>query len=517
MPPDPPTSSLPVLDLVVLCVYIIAVVAFGCWFVRKSSTTSEFMTAGGALPGWAVGLSIFGTYLSSNTFLGVPGKAFGANWNAFVFSLSLPIAAWIAVKYFVPFYRRSSTTSAYENMETRFGPWARTYAASCYLLTQIARMGAIMFGVAIGLRALTGWDLSTIIILTGILVTLYTLLGGIEAVIWTDVTQSIVLMIGALVVLAVLLFDHPDGPVGALQFAADSEKFSLGSFSPDLTTSTFWMVMLYGLFINLNNFGIDQSYIQRYHTTPSEAAAKRSVMFGALLYVPVSLIFFLIGSLLFSYYHAHPDMLAEVTAQVAAQTGRAAADLSPADIGDKVLPHFMTHALPSGAAGLIIAAIFAAAMSSVDTSLNSSATVILCDFYKRHINPDADEKTSMRVLRISTVAWGLIGTGVALAMIGAASVLDIWWKLSGLFAGGMLGLFLLGLISRKANNAAAITGVITGVLALIWVALSPESSLPEKLQSPFHVHMAIVVGTLTIFLVGLLVSRFSNSKKSSAS
>ncbi len=505
-------TTLPILDLVVLCLYIIAVVAFGCWFVRKSGTSSEFMIAGGSIPSWAVGLSIFGTYLSSNTFLGVPGKAYGGNWNAFVFSLSLPIAAWIAVKYFVPFYRRSGTMSAYQNMEIRFGPWARTYAATCYLLTQIARMGAIMFGVAIGLRALTGWDLSSIILLTGILVTLYTLLGGIEAVIWTDVTQSIVLMIGALVVLAVLLFDHPDGASGSIQFAAQNGKFSLGSFSPDLTTSTFWVVMLYGLFINLNNFGIDQSYIQRYHTTPSESAAKRSVMFGALLYVPVSLVFFLIGSLLFSYYHAHPDMLAEVTAQVAAQSGRAASELGAADIGDKILPHFMTHALPAGVGGLIIAAIFAAAMSSVDTSLNSSATVILCDFYQPYINPDADEKTRMKVLRIATVLWGIVGTAVALLMIGAASVLDIWWKLSGLFAGGMLGLFLLGLISRKANNAAAITGVITGVLILIWVALSPESALPKNLQSPFHANMAIVIGTLSIFLVGLLVSRFTQNK-----
>lgn len=512
MSPDTPTSSLPTLDLVVLCSYIVAVVAFGCWFVRKSGTPAEFMVAGGALPGWAVGLSIFGTYLSSNTFLGVPGKAFGGNWNAFVFSLSLPIAAWIAVRYFVPFYRRSGTVSAYENMENRFGPWARTYAVACYLLTQIARMGSIMFGVAIGLRALTGWELSTIIIITGVLVTFYTLLGGIEAVIWTDVAQSIVLVIGALVVLGVLLFDHPDGAIGAIRFASDNGKFSLGSFSPDLTTSTFWVVMLYGLFINLNNFGIDQSYIQRYHTTPSEAAAKRSVMFGALLYVPVSLVFFLIGSLLFSFYHARPDMLAEVMAQVATEKNTAVGSLTAADIGDKVLPHFMANALPAGAGGLIIAAIFAAAMSSIDTSLNSSATVILCDIYQRHINPQADEHSSMRVLRISTVLWGIIGTGVALAMIGATSVLDIWWKLSGLFAGGMLGLFLLGLICRRADNAAAITAVVTGVLVLLWVALSSGSRLPEKLQSPFHANMAIVVGTLAIFLVGLIVSRFTKSK-----
>ena len=148
---------LPFVDLVVLIVYLGAVVLLGCGFVRKSGNTSEFMSAGGALPGWAVGLSIFGTYLSSNTFLGVPGKAYGGNWNAFVFSLSLPVAAWLAVRYFVPFYRRSGEISAYHHLEHRFGRWARTYAVICYLLTQLARTGSILFGVSLALAALTGW------------------------------------------------------------------------------------------------------------------------------------------------------------------------------------------------------------------------------------------------------------------------------------------------------------------------------------------------------------------------
>ena len=169
------------IDIMVMGCYLVGVVAFGCWFVRKSSNTASFMTAQGSLPAWAVGLSIFGTYLSSNTFLGVPGKAYSSNWNAFVFSLSLPIAAWLATRFFVPFYRESGEVSAYEHLEHRFGTWARTYAVVCYLLTQIARTGTILFGVSLALAALTGWDQFTIIVVSGLVITLYTVLGGIEA------------------------------------------------------------------------------------------------------------------------------------------------------------------------------------------------------------------------------------------------------------------------------------------------------------------------------------------------
>ena len=197
-------QKLPAIDIAVLVVYLVAVVGLGAWFVRRNRTTRDFMAAGGSLPGWAGGLSIFGTYLSRDTFIGVPGKAYGGNWNGFVFSLSLPLAAWVAVKWFVPFYRKSGEISAYHHLEKRFGPWARSYALVCYLLTQLARMGAILFGVAIGLNALTGWSMPTIIIGAGVAVTFYTLLGGIEAVIWTDVIQSIVLLVGA-VAIAVLL------------------------------------------------------------------------------------------------------------------------------------------------------------------------------------------------------------------------------------------------------------------------------------------------------------------------
>ena len=486
-------QPLPAIDILVLILYLAAVVGLGCWLSRRNRTTNDFMAAGGTLPGWAVGLSIFGTYLSSNTFIGVPGKAYGENWNGFVFSLSLPFAAWVAVKWFVPFYRRTGEISAYHHLEKRFGPWARTYALGCYLLTQLARVGTILFGVSLGLSALTGWSVPVIIIAGGIAVTAYTLLGGIAAVIWTDVIQSLVLLVGALVIAGLLLANHPHGPGEALHIAANEGKFSLGSFGLDLTQSTFWVVFLYGVFINLNNFGIDQSFVQRYHAARDEKAAARSVWTGALLYVPVAALFFLIGSLLFSYYYASPELLKPLVAQY------------PDGHADKVLPHFIATQLPPGAAGLLIAAIFAAAMSSIDTSLNSAATVTLKDFVQRHLNRGQTESDALRILRTATLVWGVLGTGVALAMIGQKSLLDAWWKLSGIFAGGMLGLFLLGLISRRANNAGALAGVIVGVLVICWMTFPDQ--LPQALRSPFHAHMITVIGTLTIFGVGVACSR----------
>jgi SSS family solute:Na+ symporter len=503
-------------------------IGFGCWFVRKSGTTSEFMAAGGALPGWAVGMSIFGTFLSSNTFLGNPGKSYAGNYNAYVFTLSLPVAAWIAAKYFVPFYRRSGEISAYHHLEERFGLWARTYAMVCYVLSQIARMGTIMFGVALGLSALTGWDVASIIVVTGVLVTLYTLLGGIEAVIWTDVVQSFVLMGGALLIFVLLLFNMPDGPTQALAIAADEGKLSLGSWRVDFTHSTVWVVFFFGLFINLTNFGIDQSFVQRYHTADSEQAAARSIWIGVVLYVPISLLFFAIGSALFSYYQTQPEMIGEVKLQVAAQelgvspfsqeAIAKAEQLQPEDYGDKVLPHFIANGLPTGLAGLLIAAIFAAAMSSIDTSLNSSATVFLKDIYERYVDRDVSERRAMLVLRSATILIGVIGTAIAVILIGQKSILDAWWKLQGIFAGGMLGLFLLGMVARTAKartakartakGGAALIAVLIGILVIGWMTFYPAiEDQPNWLRNPLHTNMTIVIGTLTIFLVGLLGSR----------
>lgn len=490
-------------DIIVLTAYLAIVLGVGFWFARRSRTSEGFMKAGGRLPGWVIGLSLFGTFLSSNTFIGVPGKAYAGNWNAFVFSLSIPIAILIATKWFIKFYRDTGKISAYEHLEKRFGLWARIYAVICYLLTQVARTATIMLGVAIGLQQITGWDLTTIIIFSGVLVTAYTLIGGIEAVIWTDAIQSVVLTLGAILVIGTILAEHPDGPSGAFTIALKNEKFSLGSWNiADLATSTVWVVLVYGLFINLTNFGIDQNYIQRYHAAQNESAAKNSLWIGAILYIPVSLLFFLIGSLLFSFYQSMPEEVAAIQKMAGERK-----------FEDAILPHFMTHHLPPGLGGLIIAALAAAAMSTIDTSLNSSATITLNDLWIRlfRCTKAVSESEAMMVLRASTVAWGVIGTSTALLLTSnAKNILDIWWQLSGMFAGGMLGLFLLGMIVKRAGNAAAATGVTVGLVVIFWLS---ASWVPDNLQPLLHSNLTIVVGTLTLFLVGLLVSRFMTTPK----
>ena len=295
----------------------------------------------------------------------------------------------------------------------------------------------------------------------------------------------------AILIVGLLLFQHPEGAAGAIQIASDNAKFSFGDWSlTDLTTSTVWVVLVYGLFINLTNFGIDQNYIQRYHTAESEKAANRSLWIGAILYVPVSLLFFLIGSLLFSFYQTIPDDVAVIQTMAGDRK-----------FEDSVLPHFMTNYLPAGGGGLILAALAAAAMSTIDTSLNSSATITLRDLWTRLIRKgrEISEAESMKVLRVATIAWGIIGTSTALLLTGnAKNVLDIWWQLSGIFAGGMLGLFLLGLIVRKAGNAAAATGVAIGVLVVFWLS---SAWVPEHLKPVLHSNLTIVVGTLTINLI----------------
>jgi SSS family solute:Na+ symporter len=481
------------LDMVILAGYFVATMAVGFYFWRRSKSVENYTAAERSLPGWLTGLSILGTYVSSISFLALPGKAFAANWNPFVFSLSIPLATWIAVKWFLPFYRNAGHVSAYQHLETRFGPWARVYTGVCYLLTQLARMGTVMYLMALPMNVLLGWDIKTIILITGVSVTIYSMVGGIVAVIWTDAVQTIVLMAGAVVCAVVMVFKLPEGPAQLFSIAAEHHKFSLGSFGASLAEPTFWVVLIYGLVINLQNFGIDQNYVQRYLASKSDAEARKSVWLGGLLYVPLSAVFFFIGTALFAYYATHAGDLPEA--------------YRAADKSDYVFPHFIVSVLPSGLTGLLIAAIFAAAMSTISSCLNSSATILLNDYYLRFMNRRADNRQSMRVLYGTTLVWGVMGTGVAIAMTSVRSALDAWWMLAGIFGGGTLGLFLLGFLSRRATSRAALAGVCAGFVLILWMTLSPKGWLfPESMHSTFHTFLTIVFGTATILLVGLLVT-----------
>lgn len=510
-------KNLPFFDLAIIIIYLIGMVLVGFYFSRKNKNAEQFTTASGKIPGWAIGASTYATFLSSNTFLGVPGKAFGSNWNAFVFSLSMPLAAWVASKYFVPFYRNTGEVSAYTHLEHRFGAWARTYAVVCFLLTQLARMGSIFFGIALSLQALTGYSMELIMLVMGVCIIIYTVLGGIEAVIWTEVVQAVIKTFGAILILYLIISEMQGGVSKIVDIGLANNKFSLGSFSPDFVDSSFWVVLLYGFFINLNNFGMDQNYIQRYHTTTSVKEASKSLWLCVWLYVPASLIFFVIGACLFAYYQVNPELIEAIKHQVALERLPNAspteiqammATLQPADYGDKVMPHFMVTKIPAGLMGLIISAILSAAMSTISSGMNSSATVFSVDIYQRYISKNNSEKKQMNLLHIATVVFGLLGMGTGIAMIGVKSILDVWWQLSGIFAAGMLGLFLLGIISRQTKNHEAFLATIIGILVIIWMTFS--SNLPEEyafLRNILHKNMIIVIGTLSIFLTGILITK----------
>jgi len=501
-------SSLPILDLLIIAIYLLGMIGVGIYFSRKNTNTDQFTKASGHIPGWALGISLYATFLSSNTFLGVPGKAFGSNWNSFVFSLSMPIAAWIAAKYFVPFYRKTGEISAYTHLENRFGPWARTYATVCFILLQLARMGSIFLGIALTLQALTGINVSTIIVVSGICILIYTILGGMEAVIWTEVAQGIIKTIGAFVILWIVISEMDNGVTDIIKIGNLENKFSLGSFKiTDFTNSTFWVVFLYGIFINLNNFGVDQNYVQRYHAAKSEREGARSIWLCVYWFLPVTVVFFFIGTALFAYFQQNPDLLLAVKQQVSAEKGVSIEALVPTDYSDRVLPYFMVTKVPHGLLGLIIAAILSAAMSTISSGMNSSATVFLKDIYQRYIDKNITPKKEMMVLYIATSTVGVMAITAGIFMVGVKSILDMWWQLAGIFSGGMLGLFLLGNLS-KANNAASKMATAIGILVILWMTFSyllPDDL--EMLRNPLHMNMVIVIGTLSIFLTGVLISK----------
>ena len=481
--------ELTLLDYLVFFAFVAGVVFFGCSFYRRSKAgASAFTKAEGNVPAWVVGMSIFATFVSSISFLGLPGGSFSGNWNQLVFSFSIPIATWLAAKIFIPLYRNIGSVSAYQFLEDRYGYWARCYVAVCYLLTQVCRVGSILLLLAIPLNTMFGWDISSIIIATGILTLVFSVAGGISAVVWTDAVQGIVLIVGALACALILTLGMPEGPGQLFTIAAADHKFSLGSLGLTLREPTVWVVLVYGIFMNLQNYGIDQNYVQRYMTARSTKEAVRGTLFGGLLYIPVSLVFVYIGTALYSYYSAQPGILPEGIS------------------GDKVFPYFIVHGLPTGLTGLVIASLFSAGMSTVSTSINSSATIVFTDFFSKLRGKEkASRREQMGVLYVSSAVVGLAGILVGLAMQKIDGVLDAWWKLSSIFSGGMLGLFLLALACRKPGRTASIIAVAVGLAVIAWMSL-------PVFKCPIHTYMTIVFGTTAIFLVGFVLTKALNRK-----
>ena len=497
--------ALPLADIVVLAAYLIGIVGVGLLFARRNRTADQYTTAERSFPGWAVGMSMFGSYISSISFLANPGKAFHDNWCAAGFTVATPLGLLIATKWFCDFYRKSGVVSAYDHLEHRFGGWARTYAVVCYLLLQMGRMGMITFLLAKAVVPLLSggdpptWLMPAIILVTGALMTTYTLAGGIQAVVWTGVVQSMVLIAGPVICIIVLIANMPGGLPNVIKVAAQHGKFSFGPYDASLMHQTFWLVVINALVEHMRNWGVDQSYIQRYISARSDAEAKKSIWIAGLMYMPVGFFFFFIGSALFAFYQVQPHLLPPTIDRLK----------DP----DAVFPYFITHQLPVGLSGLVIAAIFAASM---DTNLNSMATLTLCDIYKRYFRPNAGDRESLRVLHLATLFWGLTCIGFALIMtMKIGPTIDFGWKVGGLLGGGMLGLFLLGLATRVRSGAAAV-GVIVGVALILWMTLSKMAIWPaawSRFVCPYHDLTIPVFGTIAVVVVGILLGPFMERRR----
>jgi len=450
-------GNLSAIDIGILILYSCVLIGMGVYYTRKCRTAEQFMVAGRSIPAWAAGLAVMSAYTSSISYIATPGKAFDSNWHPMIFALCIFPVAWLVCKYAVPYYRKTQLISVYSFLEERLGSWGRIYAALAFVLYMIGRVAVILYLASLLLSTFVSWNIGFVIIVIGLITIIYTLLGGMEAVIWTDVMQSVIMIVGILFCAVSLSIHVFSGPEPLIQAAIDNNKFSLGSLKFTLTSQahlfdrTVWVMLIYGITEALRSLLADQNYVQKYCSVPSEREAKRSVWIAMLIYIPLTAVFLYIGTTLFAFYSGGDEL---------AQAGITKAD--------DVFPYFIATKVPAGLKGLIVAAILAAAMSTVDSALNCSATVLLLDFHKRYFNPDIGERASVVFLRLGTVVWGLLGTGAALLMIRARSILDIWWQISGIFGGALLGLFLLAFMRIRLRLWQGLASIGVSIAVISW-------------------------------------------------
>jgi SSS family transporter len=467
------------LNYLVVALYFGALVGVGIYFMRREKGTEDFFLGGRRIPWWAIGLSIFGTQLSAITFLSFPALAYATDWVYVWANMGIVFIAPYVVWGVLPHYRKAKLTTAYEYLETRFNLAARLYGASVFLLFQAGRMGIVLFLPALALQAATGIDVTICILVMGVLSTLYTVLGGIEAVIWTDVAQVVVLTAGVLISLAVIVFSLDGGVSELWLVASEADKFHMNNWTWDPTVAALWVCIIGNAFAVAYPYTADQTIVQRYLAAASEKDAKRAVWTNALLSIPATFLFFLVGTALFAFFKANPLLL------------------DPSLKNDGVFPLFIASQLPAGISGLVIAAIFAAAMSSLDSSLNSISTVVVNDFYRRFRSPFSDAH-GLRVARGLTLVFGVVGTGSALLMAGmdVQSLFSQYLRILGLTGGGLAGLLALGMFTRRGSGAGAIAGAIASAIVVYYVSAETDA----------HPFLFGMTGFISSFGLGYLAS-----------
>jgi len=479
-------------DVITITLCFGAFVSVGAWWSRRSASTEAYFVANRSFPGWAVGLSMMASTISSITFVTYPGSAYAGNWSRIVPGLMLPVGAVVAAYLLAPFYRACNLVSAYEYLERRFGPWGRVFGCLTFTIASAARMGVVLFLLCLPLQIMTGWSPAKTIFVAGSVVTLYTVMGGIQGVIWVDLLRSIMLATGGILTVAVVLLRVPGGAPTVFSQAWTAGKFDLTvSFDWTLVRDTFLVLVINGVALQLHGFATDQTRIQRYCAARSLGAARTAVWIGGLGCIPIWALFMLVGSCLYVYYRTFPTHLATAVES------------------DKILPYFILNELPPGVGGTVIAALLSAAFA-IASNMNGTATVLTADIYRRHLAPSRSDRHYVRFARVSTVGMGFFMIGMALILtavnLSQQTVLDLWFVIEAVTAGGLGGFVYLGLLSTRANSQGAAVGVAAGVTIVLWLALAAVHVLPAWLCPALHPFLIGGIGNVVALVVGYVAS-----------
>ncbi len=443
-------------DVAVICLNLAVMAFIGFYFARKIKSADSYFLAGRTMSGWVVGISMMASVISSITFLGIPAYTFKEDWRFMPAHFLYIIPAMVAYFVVMPFFRRSHVRSAYEYLEQRYSTWARLYAAVGFVLGNMFRIGTILYAVSLVFEQMVGLDVPLIIIGFGVFVAVYTIAGGLEAVIWTDLIQGISLMLGGIICLPIFAGLIPGGLGQIISEAYADGKFGLGSMEFVMDEKTMWVIILNLQFAFLQFFCTDQVMVQRYLSIKTEKGAKIAVALGTALSIPVWFYFAFVGTALYVFFKHFPS--------------EAVNAMQP----ESVYPYFILTSVPAGVAGFVIAALIAAAMSSMDSSLNAMSSTVITDFYRKFGKKKKSEKHYLYAGRWVTVVFSVIMISVASIIHYARTqtILELNTYLIPVFTIGIVSLFLLGFFTTKVGTkVAAIATGATVLLIATWLFL----------------------------------------------
>lgn len=454
--PHQPSGKFRGLDWTVIACYFALVIGISIWVSRNmGKTTGDFFLGGQRIPWWAAGLSIFGSKLSALTFIAIPAKAYATDWTYIMNNIMIVAIAPIVTFFYLPYFRRLKLTSVYEYLRIRFDSRVKILGSLTFVIFQLSRLGVVIYLPALVLSTVTGINIFTCILLTTLVTTAYSVAGGIEAVVWTEVMQVFVLLGGALASFFFITSHTEGGFSGFLQEAFARDKFRVANLGWSISQPVLWVVAVGALLTNLVTYTSDQVVVQRYLTTATEGEARRSIYTNALMVIPASIIFFGVGTALWYFYRQYPG------------------NLDPNGRTDDVFPWFISQQLPAGLSGLVIAGLFAATMSTISSSMNSIATVVTTDFYRTYYK-QASDRQCLRFAQWFTVMLGILGCGIAcyLVYLQNPSIWDQYLKIIGLFGGCLAGMFTAGIFFPRINSRGILAGFVLSSIGLYFLQRS---------------------------------------------